>query len=128
MDKKVFIVESEDYSIELLNFYMERELGVRVNNFFNIDELLMYLKLKPDIIIYNKNTISFEPHHIELLRERMDEMPDILALETNKIIHEKINDLGELEAVDEYKVNNIYFSVIDTSFSVLNGQVKNMQM
>ncbi len=51
---KIFLVESDIFDVRTLRLGLEQELEGAVYSFFKPEEMMMYMDMQPDVIIYDK--------------------------------------------------------------------------
>lgn len=51
---KIFLVESDIFDVRALRMGLEEEIRGAVYSFFKPEEMMMYMDMQPDIIIYDK--------------------------------------------------------------------------
>ncbi len=108
MEKVVFIINSKHYSLELLNNYVERNTECRAFNFFSVEEVSLYLNLKPSVIIYGMDEGTFNNGLLEKLRDSNSENTLFMGINKGYVRIDRLSNEGEMVLVDTLPYRDIY--------------------
>ncbi|MDN5205577.1 hypothetical protein QQ008_29605 [Fulvivirgaceae bacterium BMA10] len=54
----IFLIDSDDIDISILTLKIEREISCRVYTFFDVEEVLNYSNLLPDVLVMGANIFN----------------------------------------------------------------------
>ena len=108
MKKVVFIIDSKYYSFQLLTHYVERNTDCRAFNFFSPDEVLLYLNLKPNIIIYGLDEEAFSPQQLVGLASSSHSETMLMGVNKKFVRIDRLSNSGEMVLEDTLPYRDIY--------------------
>ena len=108
MEKVIFIIYSSHYSQELLNNYVERNTECRAFNFFNAEEILLYLNLNPSVIIYGENEYSFTNEVLNKINNSSKVSPLLMGVNKGFVKADRISKEGVMILNDYFPYQDIY--------------------
>ena len=123
MKKTIFIIESEFYSLQLLNNYVEKHTNFRAFNFFNAEETLLYMGLEPSIIVYSSNDPAFTPRQLTMISNSLAVPPVFLAVNKESVVEFQLMKGDTLTYVGKEEYHDIYQNLQEyaESFGYVNA-------
>ena len=110
MEKIIFIIGSEHYSKDLLSRCLEKYAKATCYHFFSKEEMMLYLDLKPNIIIGEGETFRLAKSNVMTIRRKLESMPQVIAVFNDRIEVSSIRQNG-LKGIQKLKYNNLYSSL-----------------
>ena len=123
---KIFVVNSEKFSRELASYYLEKEVGLEVYHFFSISEITLYVKMRPDIILFDENGANISREQISAITHEGTHKVDFLGLCDHSINHYRSSREFHLQKLESKLMNSTYYSISTFCKSLIAGGSKNI--